>query len=247
LEALAGARRLHGLEALTDGPEGKGAVLVRGPRLQAAGERMLRNIPWDVFYEIIEEGGLRNAGCLLPEGKLPDGKWQTLEAVIGPSVSTPALPGKLAGKAAIGLRPDDAFREANLLQAGMRDWLAFGNRASEIRLQRLIWALDTTCPESVLIRGTPLPPVPGARFVEENGVAVPAGFTWWPKVSAESIRSALRIPSTELAILQAADPSAEVTSNSGECIWRRVPRTAWLPAKRSTIRTVSTLPSATPA
>jgi|ERR1700677_13550 len=241
LEALAGARQLAGLEALRVVAEENDVVWVRGPRLQAAGEKMLGAIPWDVFYDIIENGGLRREGRFLPEGKLPEGTWQALGTLLYPSLSTPALPGKPVVKAAIELRPHHTFREANLLQADLKDWLDFGNRASEIRLKRLIWALDSSSPASVLIRGTPLPPLPGMRFFEEKGIVVPAGLEWWPRISAGSIRSALRVAATEMVILQMADgPSARDAGEGHACVWRRIPRSAWLPATRSTIRSDAT-------
>ena len=246
LEALARVRLLPGLEALTaatgqcDTGGINGSLWVRGPRLAHGAMVLLGGVPWEVFYGIVEGSGLRRAGRLLPEEKLPEGPWQSLETLIRPFIPVPMMPGNPTSKTPVELRPDPVFRQANLLRASMQDWLDFGNTASEIRLRRLIWALDTHRSGSVLIRGTPLPPLAGALFAEVSGIAVPAGYQWWPHISAESLRTALRIAPTEIAIIEKADRHADDAKATGNaCEWRRVPRSAWLPATRSTIRTIS--------
>jgi hypothetical protein len=35
----------------------------------------------------------------------------------------------------------------------------------------------------VLVQGSPVPPLPGKRFVVHGNIAVPAGFAWMPAVS----------------------------------------------------------------
>ena len=56
-------------------------------------------------------------------------------------------------------------------------------KAANVRLERLRFAASND--GRVLVHGTPLPPLPGQRFVLHQGVAVPAGFTWQPAVTPE--------------------------------------------------------------
>ncbi len=244
IEALATLRLVHGLQAIittsairTEGgcdirnPSGR-LIWVRGPRLEAHHETLIRRIPWEAFYEVFEGDRIRRPGRILPEladGKLPGSgseEWRPLAEILVPSLPTSPFPGRAPVPVSIQLRPDTTVREVSFLEATTQDWLAFANEASEIRLRNLIWALDPVHPETVLIRGAPLPPVPGKRWVEDNGVVVPAGQRWWPAVSAETLRKALGVAATELALL----------GLDGR--WSRMPRTAWLPGNRSTIRLV---------
>jgi hypothetical protein len=118
------------------------------------------------------------------------------------------------------------MRDPSILQADASTWLAYVAEAPAIRLNRLEFAFDSSHPETVLIRGTPLSPIPGTQFVEEEAVAMPAGLCVWPAVSPAVIRSALAVDSGELVLLR-------------ECgDWLRLPRTAWIPATRNAVRQV---------
>jgi hypothetical protein len=51
-----------------------------------------------------------------------------------------------------------------------------------------------------LIRGQPMPPLPGCRYVIHGGIAVPAGFHWDPPVSREVLRRRLNVGADALAV-----------------------------------------------
>jgi hypothetical protein len=57
----------------------------------------------------------------------------------------------------------------------------------------------------VLVKGTPLPPLPGQRFVLYQGVAVPAGFAWQPAVSAEVVIQRFNVSGDALVLWNADD------------------------------------------
>jgi hypothetical protein len=74
-------------------------------------------------------------------------------------------------------------REPSLLLTNLEEFNGFAVTAAQVRLERLQFAADDQ--GRVLVRGEPLPPLPGRRFVLHGSVAVPAGLAWHPAVSAE--------------------------------------------------------------
>lgn len=237
LEALGNARLVRGVEAAL--AQAQGEIWVRGQRLETRDETAVREIPWREFYEILDDGALRPRGRRLPGGRLPPVEWKAIKDFLQPQMPPSSLAGCHPGKINIRLRRENTRREPVLLLATEADWFAFGDRASEIRLHPLIWAHDGSTGGAVFVRGSPLPPLPGEYFVERDGVAVPAGFAWSPGVSPENLRRALGIPAGELAVLRFAEPRDADDSGEQECTCTPIPRTAWLPGKRSMIRLVA--------
>ncbi|MHA3773097.1 hypothetical protein ACXR0O_16315 [Verrucomicrobiota bacterium sgz303538] len=213
-------RLIRGLEATRT----EDTIWVRGPRLKRADEEAVRRVPWEARYELLDGGRLRLVDRLLPEGALPGGSWTTLSEFLRVRLPSQSSPGATPRGVAIELRSATIPREPNIIEATRQDWLTYVETAPEFRLQRLVFAVDERNPESVLIRGVPLPPLPGAHFVEAERVAIPAGYQWWPAVTAGSIRRSLACGENELVILRL----------DGTCAL--IPRSAWMSAARSTIR-----------
>src|SRR5690606_22788649 len=69
--------------------------------------------------------------------------------------------------------------EATVLLTTPDHWRSYACHAPQIRLQGLRWAAS---PSEVIVQGTPLPPLPGVRLVDREGVAVPVGWIWAPPV-----------------------------------------------------------------
>jgi hypothetical protein len=220
--ALGPVRLIRGLEALA----ADGEVWVRGPQLEAADREAVRRVPWQVRYELLEGEHLRRAGRLLPESQLPRGAWTRLPEFLRAEMPAPTTGGSAPLSVPVELRPDshEPQSEPGILEVRTSEWLAWVETAPGIRLERLAFALDAASPDRVLIRGTPLPPLPGLRFLEEKGVAVPAGSRWWPHVSAATLRAAFGVEKNQLILLRP------------EQSWVRVPRTAWIGATRSAVR-----------
>lgn len=218
--ALGTIRLLAGLEAgLVNGE-----VWVRGPKLKPPGEEAVRRVPWEERYEVIDGGRLRRMERRLSDERLPSVSWVSLAAFLGARLPVPIAAGMPPMKMAIELRPATAAGEPNLLEVARQEWIDYVETAPEIRLRRLVFAVNENDSERVLVRGLPLPPLPGEQFVEAELVAKPAGFHWYPPVAAKTVRKTLGADETELVILRA------------DATWSRVPRSAWIAATRSAVR-----------
>lgn len=218
--ALGAIRLVPGLDAGVVNHE----VWVRGPKLKPPGEEAVRRVPWEERYEVINGRQLRRADRLLCDEKLPSVSWKPLtkflSARMPPTVAAGALPARME----IALRPDAAAGAPNLLEVARQEWLAYAETAPEIRLRCLVFAVDENNPERVLVRGVPLPPLPGSQFVEAECVAKPAGYHWHPPVAARTVRKTLGAEETDMVILRL------------DASWSRVPRSAWIAATRSAVR-----------
>ena len=218
--ALGTIRLIPGLEAGVVNCE----VWVRGPKLKPPGEEGVRRVPWEERYEVINGRQLRRAERLLSDETLPPVSWRPLTTFLGARMPPTVAAGVLPTRIGISLRPDAAASAPNLLEVLRQDWIAYVETAPEIRLRRLVFAVSEDDPERVLIRGVPLPPLPGSQFVEAECVAKPAGYHWHPPVAAKTVRKTLAAEETDMVILRA------------DASWSRIPRSAWIGATRSAVR-----------
>src|SRR5262249_30330574 len=85
-----------------------------------------------------------------------------------------------------------------LLMTSPEDWREFALNAPEVRLRQLRFAVDGV--GNVVVRGNPLPPLPGRQLVLNGNIAVQAGFAWEPAVSAEVLSRRLGLSAEALAL-----------------------------------------------
>jgi hypothetical protein len=112
-----------------------------------------------------------------------------------------ALPGQFADPIPLRLIRDSQPRDANLLLTSMETWLSYGGTAEQVRLDR--WQFAVSLNGESLIRGMPLPPIPGQRFVEESGIAVPCGWAWSPAVDGIILARVFSRSGQELVLCRA--------------------------------------------
>ena len=193
---LARLKGRHGLEVclLED------TVWLRGTEIDDDLEKRLRALPADRF-EVLPDRQLVRSGCRVPKGYLPDGTWLALSDTVRVELGVPALAAECNDRVRLQLVRGGPARDANLLLTTIEAWTAYGERAPHVRLQQLAFAASDT--GTVLVRGAPLPPLPGLRFVEDQGIAVPCGWTWSPAVDAEVVRGLLQLQTGDLALLHA--------------------------------------------
>jgi hypothetical protein len=70
------------------------------------------------------------------------------------------------------------------------------------RLRPLRFVVNDACSE-VLVRGKPLPSIPGERFVLQAGLATPVGLAWSPPVGPSVIRAWLGLRDGTMALWRA--------------------------------------------
>jgi hypothetical protein len=78
-----------------------------------------------------------------------------------------------------------AEKEPDLLVATIQAFAEFALSAALIRLERLQFAANSN--GEILSWGRPLPALPGRQFALHGRIAIPAGFTWEPRVSPEAL------------------------------------------------------------
>jgi hypothetical protein len=216
--AGAAALRLRpGVEACEEG----GAVWLRGPSLDAGLERALRLLPGAERFHVETDGRARPAGRRVPSAALPATGWVSAAAWSIPS-SPPAAPGASAvARVALRVVRGGPERPARVLRLPLPALAGWAGSAPTVRLRPLLFAASET--EAVL-RGEPLPPIPGRRFAESDGLAVPCGFTLAPAVDGPTLRARLGLEGGDLALFDEYGA------------WERIPSAAWRHASRSAIR-----------
>jgi MoxR-vWA-beta-propeller ternary system domain bpX2 len=192
--ALGELRRGAGLEVSeqTDG------LWLRGED-EALLRRMLL-LPGCRLFSVLGDGQLVPHGARVPRGRLPAGPWQALDRWLTVRLDPAALPGRLLDTVSLRMVPSTIEREANVLLLPLAVWARYAVEAPQVRLQRWTFAVATRL---VVLRGLPLPPLPGQHFCEAEGVAMQAGYSWEPAVDATVLCSVLRLEKGDLALLHA--------------------------------------------
>ena len=177
--ALAPLRLVSGVEIAVLGAE----LWLRGRALDEATAARLSALPGRGRFEWIGSDQLRRLDHRIPSERLPTASWQPLSEWLRVELPVAAIPAYLPPTVSLRLVRSVEERDPDLLLTTLEEFHRFILEAANVRLERLRFA--TSDDSRVLVHGAPLPPLPGRRFVLHQRVAVPAGFTWQPAVSAE--------------------------------------------------------------
>jgi len=216
--ALAQCRLLPGLETAEAGD----AIWVRGGELKEAQERLLRAIPRAEWFRIDVGGELRQEGKRLTSGLLPTLAWRPITEASPVALPRPGFAGTPLRPAGLELVRSGEPRTPNLLLVTKEEWSRYVETAPLVRLASWKFAADGA--GRILVRGLPLPPLPGERFVEEDGIALPAGWTFALPLSAGVVRDVLGIPRGDIALF------------ASEGTWEHVAERDFVPASRAAVR-----------
>ncbi|HAM70552.1 MAG TPA: hypothetical protein DCM86_02800 [Verrucomicrobiales bacterium] len=184
--ALAPLRRVPGVEVCEQGP----VIWVRGTEGQELPPSLLRGLPADGRYTWLGGSRVLSLDRRIPSSELPGDGWCSLAEWIHPGLP-PCVETAATRPSPLSLRLERSSNEqpATLLLTPFLEWERFAAGAAEVRLAPLSFAANSS--GHALVRGTPLPPLPGRRWVERQGIAVPEGFTWAPAVGISVLRSLL--------------------------------------------------------
>lgn len=224
VRALAELREWSGVELLAD-PLDTGAPLVWLRAAALSDEQWARcsRLPGVDRYMVLEDRRLVRVDALVPCGPVPQGTWSPLRERMQillprPSEAVPSLPAPMK----LSLVRSGEPVESNWLLTSLAEWTAYVVAAPQVRLAR--WTFIASPDGRVVVRGAPVPPIAGARFVERSGLVVPAGYAWTPEVEPEIVRAALGL---------AAGDAAWLTADGA---WRVIPAGDWVQASRSAVR-----------
>ena len=221
-ESAAALARLRGNAALGVCETAEGLWL-RGPQLDESLDRQLRLIPGGRRFAVADEGQLIAEGNLVPLGRVPAGPWALLSEWLEVSLPPAEAPGHAPiQQIALTLVPAAVEREPVLLETILAQLMEYVATAPQWRIER--WTFAATRDGSAIVRGTPLPPIPGTQWVLDQGIATPAGLTWSPAVGAGVVQQLLGLGEGEIALLRP----------DGTC--DRLAADHWVRASRSAIR-----------
>ena len=205
--AAAELRMEAGIEVL----EAAGSLWLRGKAGDEPIDLMLRGLPGAIRYEILADGQLRPEGKRLPDGRLPDGPWVAIKSWAAVELPLATLAARCTERTPIALERASTTDEPSILVAAFADWSEFAARAPQVRLEKLMFAASAD--GRVVVRGRPLPPIPGPRFYEQSGVAVACGRGWPSWLTADLVRATLEIAPGSLALFSPAGTWEEIAAD----------------------------------
>lgn len=195
-EAIGRLRLLSGVQILED----VDSIWLRGQDLDEQRSRTLRSIPNAERFLLTPDGQLTKWNETVPCERMPAGEWQPLAQWMSVKLPTPAFGAIVERQVPLRLIRSEVPAEANWLRTTWSAWLDYSTTAPQIRLNR--WSFAVSDSSEVLIRGLPLPPIPGTRLVEQSGVAIPAGWGFDPPLDSQAIHRILQVPQREFAMFR---------------------------------------------
>lgn len=161
--------------------------------------KQLAALPEARQYVVLPDDQLVLHDHRVPTGRLPSGDWQTLATWLTPQLPLAALSGEAPARLPLRLVRGGLPGEANILLTSAREFERYAVHAPQHRLKRLSFAMNSA--SEAVVRGSPLPPIAGVRFVEQHGVAVEAGFCFDPPIGAEVVRPVLTLNDGDIVLL----------------------------------------------
>lgn len=168
-------------------------------RIPDEAEAQTATLPALARYRIDSRQRLITLNATLPVGLSPVGPWQSLTEFLTVPPPSPLLPGRTPGKLEINLSRSSREVEPAALLADLSALLPWAESASRLRLARLTFA--STNDSRVLVRGTPLPPVPGSAHYVQGRLALPCGWELTPPLLPAWVEESLALPAGAIALL----------------------------------------------
>lgn len=161
-------------------------------------DQRLRSIPGALRYRVVEASLLQPIDRLLPTCVEPEGPWHSAASMLRVELPSAGLGGQKPDEVELRL-VRTATSEANstltpsILECEFAAWSQWALQSSEARLSALAFACDES--GHAIIRGLPLPPLAGKRWIEYDNVAVEVGHSWKPAISVETLNRSLSVTS----------------------------------------------------
>lgn len=185
----------------------------------------LRSIPHAEFFQLVDENLLRPAGQTLATHNVPQLHWKTLADLLTVELPAAAFCSSTYSAVPISLVPAKVERPSNVLIADRATFASYAISLPSLRLSCWRMAVDQ---QRVVIWGSPSPSIPGQRFYESHGVAVPAGWETNPVSDPETVSELFALNEGDLALLQAQE----------QVVAEIVPHDAFIAVQRSVLREI---------
>jgi hypothetical protein len=198
------------------------AVWLRGPQSGEELKWQLAAVAGARRFSVLPGGQLVPSGARVPQGWLPQGPWIAITRWIGLEPPLTAAAGRSDATVPLSLVRSDRMEEATLLLTRFDVWAAYAVEAPQVRLDR--WRFAAAADGRVAVHGPGLPPLPGRPWVEREGIAVPAGWTWSPAVEAALLRQLFGLESGDVALW-----------HEDGC-WERISAAEFVRATRASVR-----------
>jgi len=197
-------------------------VWLRGPALDEKLHRRLAAVPGARRFYVLPDGQLQPVASQVPKNWLPNGPWVSLRQWLALWLPPATLAGRSDRRVPMLLVRSTRPETASVLLTTMDCWGAYAVQAPQVRLDR--WRFAVADDGRVVICGQPLPPLPGQRWVEREGIAVPAGWRWSPPVEAAIVRAVFGLQAGDFALWQT------------DGTWQRIRAADFLSAGRAAVR-----------
>ena len=197
-------------------------IWLRGGSLDERLDVALRALPGARRFEVLNDDQLQRLGARVPDGCLPEGPWQPIADWIEFELPIAALSRQPDDRVPLTTVRSTSIEEPAVLLTTFDGWRDYAVTAPQVRLDR--WYFAASADGRTIIRGRPVPSIPGERFVERDGIAIPVGWSSSPPVDAAVIRQLLELEADGLALLH-RDGS-----------WERILADNFVRATRSAVR-----------
>lgn len=197
-------------------------IWMKGESADEGLARRIRSVSNAEWFSIRDDGQITRRDETVPCDRLPEGQWTLIGQSFEIEMPQAGFAVSSHNRVSLTLVRCTQPQTVNLLKTNWSAWHDYAITAPLIRLNRLGFAVSDT--REVLIRGTPLPPIPGRRYVESHGVIVPNGWRFAPQMGTEIVRQLLDLDAESLALF----------SEDGS--YERLPLEAFVQATRASVR-----------
>jgi len=174
------------------------ALWLRGDDLSEELDLDLRKLPGARRYTVNADESVTAVGRQLPADDLPRGPWSALSDWLAPKPQPAALAGQVEARLSLRVERAGTEQPATVLLTTAAAFADYAAVAPAVRLRPLRFAAASD--GRVILWGTPLPPMPGRRYADRDGVAVPCGLGWSPPLEPAVLRMLLGLAAGDLAL-----------------------------------------------
>jgi hypothetical protein len=217
-ESLGTVRCIDGLRAAEDGDH----IWLRGISSLDGMDTRLKQLPVKNTFLTNEKKHLFLPGALTPVDVLKELQWLPLVEFIKVEPPVAAFPGKTGEKVSVRLVQSGKERKGNALLTSLKAWKQYAETAAESRLQSVTFAVSGK--DEVMVRGCPLPPLPGKEYWEAEDLLIPAGYDFELSMMSAFISKKLNENRNLLIVFDT------------EGGWQKIEKEYFVAGKRSAIR-----------